>query len=50
MNWALEPAADEILEMLFELGYIDAAKWAEMNPVDEVVYDDTPSAQEISLQ
>lgn len=48
LNWALEPAEDEVLEKLFELGYTDAATWAELNPVDELVYDDTPTAQEIS--
>ncbi|EOA38013.1 hypothetical protein CARUB_v10009483mg [Capsella rubella] len=47
LNWALEPAEDEVLEKLFELGYADAAAWAELNPVDELVYDDTPTAQEI---
>lgn len=26
-NWALEPAADEILDELFELGYQDALVW-----------------------
>ncbi|XP_010478745.1 PREDICTED: patatin-like phospholipase domain-containing protein 4 [Camelina sativa] len=48
LNWALEPAEDEVLEKLFELGYADAATWAEMNPVEELVYDDTPTAQEIT--
>ncbi|CAN8314077.1 unnamed protein product [Cochlearia groenlandica] len=47
LNWALEPAEDEVLEKLFDLGYADAATWAEMNPVEELVYDDTPSAQQI---
>ncbi|KAF8105401.1 hypothetical protein N665_0158s0082 [Sinapis alba] len=47
LNWALEPAEDEVLEKLFELGYADAAAWSEMNPVEELVYDDTPSEQEI---
>ncbi|KAF3519876.1 hypothetical protein DY000_02060520 [Brassica cretica] len=48
LNWALEPAEDEVLEKLFELGYADAAAWSEMNPAEELVYDDsTPSAQEI---
>lgn len=37
-----------MLENLFELGYADAATWAEMNPVEELVYDDTPTAQEIA--
>ncbi|CAE5959114.1 unnamed protein product [Arabidopsis arenosa] len=48
LNWALEPAEDEVLEKLFELGYADAATWADMNPVEELVYDDTPTAQEIA--
>ncbi|XP_030475719.2 uncharacterized protein LOC115692889 [Syzygium oleosum] len=39
-NWALEPAEDDILDRLFELGYLDAAVWAEDNPVAEVVEDD----------
>lgn len=47
LKWALEPAEDEVLEKLFELGYADAATWSEMNPVEELVYDDTPAAQAI---
>lgn len=39
-NWALEPAEDFVLDRLFELGYKDAAVWAEKNPVEEVVEDD----------
>ncbi|KAF7143086.1 hypothetical protein RHSIM_Rhsim05G0119100 [Rhododendron simsii] len=39
-NWALEPAEDHVLDKLFELGYIDAAVWAEENPVEEIVRDD----------
>ncbi|VAH34416.1 unnamed protein product [Triticum turgidum subsp. durum] len=31
-NWALEPAEDEVLDKLYELGYQDAAVWAEQNP------------------
>ncbi|KAK2966634.1 hypothetical protein RJ640_002332 [Escallonia rubra] len=41
-NWALEPADDSILDKLFELGYMDAAVWAEENPVEEIVRDDEP--------
>ncbi|KAJ4823279.1 hypothetical protein Tsubulata_028456 [Turnera subulata] len=41
-NWALEPAEDVILDQLFELGYANAAVWAEENPVDEIVQDDSP--------
>ncbi|KAI3424675.1 uncharacterized protein J3R85_010430 [Psidium guajava] len=44
-NWALEPAEDDILDRLFELGYLDAAVWAEDNPVSEVVEDDFPSVK-----
>ncbi|CAK7357016.1 unnamed protein product [Dovyalis caffra] len=40
-NWALEPAEDHILDRLFELGYLDAAVWAEENPVQNVVQDDS---------
>ncbi|KAI4296267.1 hypothetical protein L6164_036240 [Bauhinia variegata] len=40
-NWALEPAEDEILDRLFELGYLDAAVWAKENPVEQVVQDDS---------
>ncbi|KAL0796204.1 hypothetical protein Bca101_067581 [Brassica carinata] len=47
LNWALEPAEDEVLEKLFELGYADADAWSEMNPVEELVCADTTSAQEI---
>ncbi|KAE9444733.1 hypothetical protein C3L33_23369, partial [Rhododendron williamsianum] len=39
-NWALEPAEDHVLDKLFELGYLDAAVWAEENPVEEIVRDD----------
>ncbi|KAL3651600.1 hypothetical protein CASFOL_004602 [Castilleja foliolosa] len=39
-NWALEPAADDILDKLFELGYQDAIVWAEENPVENIVRDD----------
>ncbi|KAL3598147.1 hypothetical protein D5086_006065 [Populus alba] len=41
-NWALEPAEDHVLDRLFELGYLDAAVWAEENPVQNVVQDDSP--------
>ncbi|XP_047937726.1 patatin-like phospholipase domain-containing protein 4 [Salvia hispanica] len=40
-NWALEPAADHVLDRLFELGYLDAAVWAEENPVEEIVRQDS---------
>lgn len=40
-NWALEPAEDYVLDQLFEVGYKDAAVWAETNPV-EVVEDGNP--------
>ncbi|KAE8704374.1 Acyl transferase/acyl hydrolase/lysophospholipase superfamily protein isoform 2 [Hibiscus syriacus] len=41
-NWALEPADDEILDRLFELGYLDAAVWGEQNPVENVVVERSP--------
>ncbi|XP_002273436.3 uncharacterized protein LOC100249796 [Vitis vinifera] len=41
LNWALEPAEDYILDRLFELGYLDAAVWAEDNPIEELVQEDT---------
>ncbi|KAL1831812.1 hypothetical protein DCAR_0101824 [Daucus carota subsp. sativus] len=41
-NWALEPAEDSILDKLFELGYLDAAVWAEQNPVEMLVEENTP--------
>ncbi|KAK4254364.1 hypothetical protein QN277_009760 [Acacia crassicarpa] len=39
-NWALEPADDEILDYLFELGYVDAAVWALENPLEKILHDD----------
>ncbi|KAI3990979.1 hypothetical protein MKX01_026163 [Papaver californicum] len=36
-KWALEPGEDGDLDRLFELGYLDAAVWAEQNPVQEAV-------------
>ena len=33
-NWALEPAEDETLDKLYELGYLDAAVWAEQNSAE----------------
>jgi hypothetical protein len=38
----LEPAEDHVLDRFFELGYLDAAVWAEENPVQNVVQDDCP--------
>ncbi|KAL0013259.1 hypothetical protein SO802_000328 [Lithocarpus litseifolius] len=38
-NWALEPAEDHVLDRLFQLGYQDAAVWAEENPVEDLVED-----------
>ncbi|CAI0439275.1 unnamed protein product [Linum tenue] len=43
-SWALEPAEDHVLDQLFELGYLDAAVWAEQNPVEQVVQDDDSSS------
>lgn len=40
-NWALEPAADDILDRLFELGYLDAAVWAKENPVEDIVREES---------
>ncbi|KAJ4717018.1 Patatin [Melia azedarach] len=42
-NWALEPAEDQILDKLFELGYLDAAVWAKDNPVEKIVEDESVS-------
>ncbi|XP_020178766.1 uncharacterized protein [Aegilops tauschii subsp. strangulata] len=36
-NWALEPAEDEVLDKLYELGYQDAAVWAEQNSPESTV-------------
>ncbi|XP_051132975.1 uncharacterized protein LOC127252718 [Andrographis paniculata] len=36
-SWALEPASDEMLDRFFQLGYQDAAVWAEKNPIEETV-------------
>nr|XP_043621072.1 patatin-like phospholipase domain-containing protein 4 [Erigeron canadensis] len=41
-NWALEPAADSVLDNLFELGYMDAAVWAALNPVEDLVQEGSP--------
>lgn len=49
-NWALEPAEDEILDKLFELGYLDAAVWAESNPVEKVVKDNSTVAPGSAMQ
>jgi hypothetical protein len=43
-NWALEPAEDEVLDKLYELGYQDAAVWAEQNPAESVVKNEQPLA------
>ncbi|KAF3323796.1 Patatin-like protein [Carex littledalei] len=39
-NWALEPADESVLDKLYELGYLDAAVWAEQNPVESTVRDE----------
>lgn len=36
----MKPADDEVLDRLFELGYLDAAVWAEQNRVESIVQDD----------
>ncbi|RWR90159.1 patatin-like phospholipase domain-containing protein 1 [Cinnamomum micranthum f. kanehirae] len=43
-KWALEPAEDDVLDRLFELGYLDAAVWAEQNPVESIVQDNCISS------
>lgn len=43
-NWALEPAEDEILDKLYELGYRDAAVWAEQNSTELTSKNDQPLA------
>lgn len=37
LNWALEPADDDILDELFDVGYRDASVWTEKNPVEDIV-------------
>lgn len=49
LNWALEPAEDDILDKLFEQGYVDAAVWAKENPVEDLIRDDDSSSLGISL-
>ncbi|XP_010916548.1 uncharacterized protein [Elaeis guineensis] len=44
-NWALEPAEDYILDKLYELGYLDAAVWAEQNPVESTVKEGSISSR-----
>ncbi|CAH9079616.1 unnamed protein product [Cuscuta europaea] len=39
-NWSLEPAEDEVLDNLFELGYADAAVWSEENPLEGLVQEE----------
>ncbi|KAL1557784.1 patatin-like phospholipase domain-containing protein 4 [Salvia divinorum] len=40
LNLAFQPATDDVLDRYFELGYADAAAWAEKNPVEEIVRQD----------
>ncbi|GLJ46932.1 hypothetical protein SUGI_0990410 [Cryptomeria japonica] len=35
-NWALEPAGDDILDELFDLGYRDANVWTDRNPINDI--------------
>ncbi|GLJ46939.1 hypothetical protein SUGI_0990530 [Cryptomeria japonica] len=35
-NWALEPADDDILDELFDLGYRDANVWTDRNPINDI--------------
>ncbi|GAA0149508.1 phospholipase [Lithospermum erythrorhizon] len=44
-NWALEPADDDVLDRLFELGYSDAEIWAKENPVEELVRDEKRTSE-----
>ncbi|XP_055816240.1 uncharacterized protein LOC129885828 [Solanum dulcamara] len=50
LNWALEPAEDDILDKLFEQGYADAAIWAQDNPVGDLVRDDSSSTDSSLVQ
>jgi len=45
-NWALEPAEDEILDKLYELGYMDAAVWVEQKSTELNAKNDQPLAVE----
>ena len=45
-NWALEPAEDEILDRLYELGYMDAAVWVEQKSTELNAKNDQPLAVE----
>ncbi|KAJ6809493.1 putative patatin-like phospholipase domain-containing protein 1 [Iris pallida] len=46
-NWALEPAEDQILDRLYELGYLDAAVWADQNPpLSSTVSEDSPDTRD----
>jgi hypothetical protein len=45
-NWALEPAEDEILDKLYELGYMDAAVWVEQKSSELIAKNDQPLAVE----
>ncbi|WVZ51331.1 hypothetical protein U9M48_002485 [Paspalum notatum var. saurae] len=41
-NWALEPAEDEVLDRLYELGYLDASIWAEQNSAELIAQNNQP--------
>ncbi|KAJ1275787.1 hypothetical protein BS78_05G163000 [Paspalum vaginatum] len=41
-NWALEPAEDEVLDRLYELGYLDAAVWAKQNSGELIAQNSRP--------
>jgi len=45
-NWALEPADDQILDKLYELGYMDAAVWVEQKSTELNAKNDQPLAVE----
>jgi hypothetical protein len=42
----LEPAEDEILDKLYELGYMDAAVWVEQKSSELIAKNDQPLAVE----
>ncbi|KAF6147947.1 hypothetical protein GIB67_001522 [Kingdonia uniflora] len=44
LKWALEPGEDDVLDRFFELGYLDAAVWAERNPLDKIMEDNSEAA------
>ncbi|TVU24720.1 hypothetical protein EJB05_27173, partial [Eragrostis curvula] len=45
-NWALEPAEDEILDKLYELGYQDAVVWVEQRSAELIAKNEQPVASD----